>query len=63
MIYACDFKFTDGKRDVAIYMGELISVIVPIYRVEKYVEQCIQSICNQTYRNLENIFLNDGSYD
>ena len=44
-------------------MKDLISIIVPIYRVEKYLEQCIQSIRNQTYRNLEIILVNDGSDD
>lgn len=43
--------------------NDLISVIVPIYRVEKYLEQCIQSIRNQTYRNLEIILVDDGSDD
>lgn len=43
--------------------SDLISVIVPIYRVEKYLEQCIQSIRNQTYRNLEIILVDDGSDD
>ena len=42
---------------------DLISVIVPIYRVEKYVDQCIWSIRNQTYRNLEIILVDDGSDD
>ena len=41
----------------------LISVIVPVYNVEKYLEKCIDSICNQTYRNLEIILVNDGSTD
>lgn len=41
----------------------LISVIVPIYNSEKYLERCITSICNQTYPNLEIILVNDGSKD
>jgi len=40
---------------------KLVSIIVPVYNVEKYIEQCINSIVNQTYRNLEIIFVNDGS--
>ena len=44
-------------------MEDLISIIVPIYRVERYLEQCILSIRNQTYRNLEIILVDDGSDD
>lgn len=44
-------------------MENLISVIVPIYKVEKYLSKCIDSILNQTYRNLEIILINDGSPD
>ena len=44
-------------------MDDLISVIVPIYHVEQYLEQCIQSIRNQTYKNLEIILVDDGSDD
>ncbi|HWJ77145.1 MAG TPA: glycosyltransferase [Niallia sp.] len=40
-----------------------ISVIVPVYKVEKYLEQCIKSILNQSYQNLEIILINDGSPD
>jgi len=46
-----------------IAMEELISVIVPIYRVEEYLEECVQSIRNQTYKNLEIILVDDGSDD
>lgn len=42
---------------------ELISVIVPVYNVEPYVAECIESIQNQTYMNLEIILVNDGSTD
>ena len=41
----------------------LISVIVPIYNVEKYVGECVDSIINQSYKNLEIILVDDGSTD
>ncbi|WP_395549021.1 MULTISPECIES: glycosyltransferase [unclassified Lacrimispora] len=41
----------------------LISVIIPIYNVEEYLRECLNSIINQTYRNLEIILVNDGSTD
>lgn len=41
----------------------LISVLVPMYNVEKYVERCIKSIMNQTYTNLEIVLLDDSSKD
>ena len=44
-------------------MNFLISIIVPIYNVDKYLEECIESLKNQTYKNLEIILINDGSTD
>ena len=44
-------------------MDSLISVIVPIYNVEDYLERCVDSIINQTYKNLEIILVDDGSPD
>lgn len=41
----------------------LISVIIPVYGVEKYIAQCLDSIINQTYKNLEVIVVNDGTKD
>ena len=44
-------------------MNELISIIVPIYNVENYLRQCLDSIQNQTYQNFECLLINDGSPD
>lgn len=41
----------------------LISVIVPVYNIQDYLERCVRSICNQTYKNLEIILVDDGSTD
>ncbi|HEO6819972.1 TPA: glycosyltransferase, partial [Streptococcus agalactiae] len=42
---------------------DLISVIVPIYNVEDYLVECIESLIVQTYRNIEILLINDGSTD
>lgn len=44
-------------------MMPLISIIVPVYNVEKYIKKCILSLKNQTYKNIEIILVNDGSPD
>lgn len=44
-------------------MNNLISVIIPVYNSEKYLESCLKSVVSQTHRNLEIILVNDGSED
>lgn len=44
-------------------MNDLISVVVPVYKVEPFIEHCVSSIVNQTYKNLEIILVDDGSPD
>lgn len=43
--------------------NELISIIVPVYNVEQYLRKCVNSIINQTYKNLEIILVDDGATD
>ena len=55
---------TDEVKEIEVENGgELISIIVPIYNVEKYLRMCLDSIENQTYSNIEVLLINDGSPD
>nr|WP_292162502.1 glycosyltransferase family 2 protein [Butyrivibrio sp.] len=44
-------------------MDNLVSIIVPVFNVEKYIEKCLISLCEQTYKNIEIIIIDDGSID
>ena len=50
-------------KEVKRVHDDLISVIVPVYKVEKYLDKCVESIVNQTYKNMEIILVDDGSPD
>ena len=58
------FDFSKFREVISLHMiSPVISVIVPVYNVENYLEECLDSICNQTFRNIEIICVNDGSTD
>lgn len=44
-------------------MEDLITIIVPVYNVEKYLDKCVETITKQTYKKLEIILVDDGSTD
>ena len=44
-------------------MEDLVSIILPVYNAEKFLNKCVQSILNQTYKNFELLIINDGSKD
>lgn len=44
-------------------MKDLVSVIIPVYNTESFLSQCLDSVCGQTYQNIEIILVNDGSTD
>lgn len=50
-------------RNMGLKNNSLISIIVPVYNAEKFLKKCVNSIINQTYKNLEIILVDDGSTD
>lgn len=58
-----DNLLTYDKQVVDFFPKPLVSIVVPIYNVEQYLEQCVNSLTAQTYTNIEIILVNDGSTD
>ena len=53
-----EFEMTGAENETA-----LVSVIIPVYKIEDYLDVCVQSVIGQTYRNLEILLVDDGSPD
>ena len=53
-----------NKQNIIINnINPKVSVIIPLYNSEKHITQCLESVMNQSYRNIEIIIVNDGSTD
>lgn len=57
------FFIRKSKDEKIMRNDDLISVIIPVYNCEKYVRQTLDSVVNQTYKNLEILIIDDGSKD
>lgn len=57
------FKSINSKNQGNKVLNETVSVIIPVYKVEDYLDDCLDSVQNQTYKNIEIICVNDGSPD
>ena len=55
--------FMRKEKNLVNELQKKISVIIPVYNVEKYLPDCLESVINQTYKNLEIILIDDGSTD
>ena len=64
LVFVIMFERIKMKEKVEeILMKEKVSIIIPIYKVEEFLDNCVESVINQTYKNLEIILVDDGSPD